>query len=85
MVTKRRVAIDIFRLRHWQPKATDIRFEGRCDSCGSKGLYSYRLPNDAEHVLGGQACGYWCGRCGWANAGSRPIRKATGPRQRKLT
>jgi hypothetical protein len=82
MKHERRVAIDIFRLRRWQPRATDIRFEGRCDICGCNGLYSYRLPNDAEHALGGQTCGYWCGHCGWANAGTRSTRR--GPQLRKL-
>lgn len=65
------------RLRNWQPRAQEIRFEEcRCQPCQAFGLLSYRLPGDAlrdERIMGSrQACHYWCPHCGISQPGYRP-------------
>jgi len=70
------------RLLQWQPTAMYIRLEkDACPDCKlSDGFVSYQLPQDLpggewhhERGDGMESCGFWCSRCDWSNAGSRPI------------
>lgn len=66
----------VIKLLKWQPLAEAIRFE---TDAHCKGAYflSYQLPGD-KHIVRSdpaqESCGYYCPRCGWGNAGSRPKR-----------
>ncbi len=67
-------AADLARLRRWQPRAVDVRHEGRCPVCKRAALYSYVLDGDParlRHEGTEEDAGFWCGACGWRNAGSR--------------
>ena len=57
--------------------AERIRFEDRCAISGCKGLMlSYQTPHDDRpRREDRETCGYWCSRCDFGNAGSRPIRQ----------
>lgn len=64
------------RLRNWQPRATEIRYEeSRCPSCARFGVLSYRLPGealrDAHCSPGLQACHRFCPHCGISQPGYR--------------
>lgn len=61
----------------WQPLAERIRFEDRCALSRCAGIMlSYRLPKGERlHGDDRESCGYWCSRCDFGNAGSRPIRQ----------
>lgn len=62
----------IHALRCWQPTANDIRSEGRCPNCKSPNLVSYITIEFYRPSNSGQeCCGYYCGWCGWGNAGRR--------------
>lgn len=66
-----------FRLRRWQPRADEIRYEEcHCLACGLFGVLSYRLPGEAlrdSHCSPGrQACHYFCPHCGITQPGHRP-------------
>jgi signal recognition particle subunit SEC65 len=64
----------VYWLKIWQSEAQDIRSEGKCPLCGQNKLCSYvtvdtyQPRNDGEEY-----CGYYCGWCGWGNAGRRYI------------
>lgn len=69
---KKRAVIGLLK---WQPLAVRIRFEDRCAIRGCKGItLSYQTPHD-DRPRGPdrETCGYWCSRCDFGNAGSRPI------------
>jgi len=73
--------MDIQRIRRKWPNASDIRLEDdRCPDCRKRGrFYSLQLPEDIENIkqlpngTWEETCGYWCGYCNWANAGSREM------------
>lgn len=67
----------VIKLLTWQPMAIRIRFEERCGIRGCHGLMlSYQLPySDKPRGPDEESCGFWCSRCDFGNAGSRPIRK----------
>lgn len=55
-----------------QPTAIKIRFADKCPDCKRKALVSYQLPGiDHDRGEKDETCGYFCGACGWGNAGSR--------------
>jgi len=60
-------------LLEWQPMAYSIRRAGRCPECKQEAQISYLIPQDSERHRGGgfENCGYYCGYCGWGNAGGR--------------
>ena len=59
------------KLLGFQPKAINIRFVGKCH-CRANALFSYQLPGlDHDRGENEETCGYWCGACGFSNAGSR--------------
>lgn len=62
----------VYWLKVWQPTARDIRSEGRCPHCKQPKLCSY-ITIEFYHprTNGSENCGYYCGWCGWGNAGSR--------------
>lgn len=68
-------------LLKWQPEATRVRLEGKCDNCKrSGGFVSYQLPQDLpggewyhERGDGYEQCGFHCSHCGWGNAGARKV------------
>lgn len=54
-----------------QPTAINIRFEGKCH-CRANAMFSYQLPDlDDDRGEDEESCGYWCGACGFSNAGAR--------------
>jgi len=62
-------------LLEWQPLAIEIRHSGLCPNCDHDAEVSYRLSdweqdNRCEFE---EYCGYYCGYCGWGEAGSRLI------------
>jgi len=63
-------------LLKWKRGARAIRNEGDCHCKKKCIMLSYLDENSSERVLsGGQievSCGYYCGSCGWGNAGGRP-------------
>jgi hypothetical protein len=71
-------ATQISRLRRFQPRATDIRYMGECHICHRLAMFSYivegvdrvRTTRDGKQEM---TCGWFCGNCGWGNAGSRPL------------
>jgi hypothetical protein len=60
-------------LLEWQPNAVEIRRSGDCPSCGVDAEVSYILLGELSSMAGDdmEDCGYYCGYCGWGNAGSR--------------
>jgi len=60
-------------LLEWQETAVAIRRSGDCPNCGNDAEVSYLLSTDeiAPAESGMENCGYYCGYCGWGNAGSR--------------
>lgn len=63
------------RLLEIWPDAMNIRFEGKCH-CRANALMSFQLPGDRHRSDNPKRenCGFWCGACGFSNAGSRLIR-----------
>jgi hypothetical protein len=71
---KKRAVILLLR---FQPAAIRIRFEYQCPQRGCRCEYflSYQLPHlDKLRGKDEETCGFYCPRCGWGNAGSRPIK-----------
>lgn len=61
-------------LLEWQRDAVAIREEDICPNCDHPTIVSYQLSGDeflSPHD-GMENCGFYCGWCGWGNAGSRP-------------
>ncbi len=65
------------KLLSFQPGAQRIRFEERCPiaRCRSKFYLSYQVA-DVDRRLNDvlEDCGYYCPRCGFGNAGGRPVK-----------
>jgi hypothetical protein len=61
-------------LLNW-PRAYAIEGPEKCPSCSCQSEYSFLLPGFDDIRPDGtyQTCGFWCARCGWSNAGARPI------------
>lgn len=59
----------------WQPTAYSIRDAHECPNCKTEGFFqSYLIPEHNKIRKNGfQDCGYYCGRCGWSNAGARSV------------
>lgn len=64
-------------LLEWQPSATDIMPSGLCPFCKEDTEVSYIIPELQHKSRNGneEMCGYYCGYCGWGNAGVRDIKK----------
>jgi C4-type Zn-finger protein len=63
------------RLLRWQPTATSIKMaNSTCPVCHTSHFVSYRIlscvnnPPIDETI---ENCGYYCGGCGYGNAGAR--------------
>lgn len=77
-----RSAAYLYMHRKW-PTAHSMRWEGKCDNCKKLTLYSAvsHLDEKVAHYpaykdKGNEPCGYFCVKCGWGNAGSRPVADA---------
>jgi hypothetical protein len=59
--------------REW-PEADEIRFEGMCPDCKRPDtLWSFQRPLlDTTRGDDEETCAYWCSRCAFSQAGSRP-------------
>jgi hypothetical protein len=64
----------VYWLRIWQPEARDIRSAGKCPECNKAALVSYIVTEFYRPMNNGdEKCGYYCGWCGWGNAGRRDV------------
>jgi len=59
-------------LRDNFPNAINIRWSGKCPSCGEYEEYSFQLPDICGDIgEDREECGYFCCSCDFSNAGSR--------------
>lgn len=62
----------IDRLKTFQSGAINIQFD--VCHCRSKALMlTYQTGKDRARDGDKESCGYWCAKCGFGNAGSRPV------------